>query len=121
VSDPRSGVIVRDAQVEIALTKGGTSLTKPATHEDAGNAVDYAAHIDIAEEGSWSGVVKVTGPAGVSEAPFLQQVTAPRTLTTVILVGIPFAAMAVVFVAMWLVRTHKGDTEKTKVSQALNK
>jgi hypothetical protein len=121
VSDPRSGAIVRDAVVEVTLTKGATSVVMPATHEDAGNAVDYAAHVDLVEQGSWNGVLRVTGPAGTSEAPFLQQVTTPRTLNTVILVGIPFAAIIVVFVAMWLVRTRKGDAEEAGIAQARNK
>lgn len=121
VSDPQSGVIVRDAQVEVTLTKGATSIAKPATHEDAGNAVDYAAHVDLNEQGSWNGLLRVSGPAGASETPFLQQVTTPRTLNTVILVGIPFAAIIVVFVAMWLVRTRKGDAEEADIAQAANK
>jgi hypothetical protein len=121
VSDPQSGVSVRDAEVEVALTKGQTSLSHAATHEDAGNAIDYAAHVEIAEEGSWRGTVRVAGPQGTSEADFLQLVTSPRTLNTVILVGIPFAAIVVVFIAMWLVRSRSTESEEASVAQAGNK
>jgi hypothetical protein len=117
VSDPQSGVIARDAQVEVELVKGATTLRQVATHEDAGSPVDFAAHIAITEEGSWNGAVRVVGPLGTSEAKFLQQVTAPRALNTVILVGIPFVAILVVFVAFWLARTRKTSDEEPSVAQ----
>jgi hypothetical protein len=120
VSDPKSGVNVRDAQVEVEIARGATTLTKPATHEDAGNSVDYAAHIEIAEEGSWNGAVRVIGPLGTSEALFLQQVITPRALNTVILVGIPFAAILLVFVAFWLARTRKAAAGDETSAQAGN-
>jgi hypothetical protein len=121
VSDARSGTTVRDAQVEFVLTKGASALAQPATHEDAGNAIDYAAHIDLSEEGSWNGLVRVTGPTGTSEAQFVQQVTAPRTLNMVILVGIPFGAIVVVFVVMWLVRSRNSEGEEASIAQVGNK
>jgi hypothetical protein len=121
VSDPQTGVNVRDAQVEVELEKGGTTLKHAATHEDAGNSVDYAAHIDITEEGSWNGAVRVVGPLGASEGLFLQQVITPRALNTVILVGIPFAAILLVFVAFWLARTRKAAAGDPGIAQAGNK
>ena len=121
VSDPQSGVNVRDAQVEVELTKGATTFRQPATHEDAGNSVDYAAHIDVAEEGSWNGAVRVVGPLGTSEGLFLQQVTTPRALNTVILVGIPFVAILLVFVAFWLARTRKTAAADEGTAQVGNK
>jgi hypothetical protein len=121
VTDPQSSVTVKDAQVEVALTNGVASVTQPATHENAGNPVDYAAHIEVEQEGSWNGVVRVTGPAGASEATFLQQVTRPRTASTVILVGIPFAAILLVFVAFWMARSRGREDEDTSVAQAARK
>ena len=112
VSEPQSGALVRDAEVKVALTNGTASLEYGATHENAGNAVDYAAHIPIEEAGSWNGAVRVTGAAGVSEATFVQQVSTPRTLNTVVLVGIPFAAILIVFGAMWFARNSSRKTER---------
>lgn len=112
VSEPQSGALVRDAEVKISLNKGAASLEQAASHENAGNAVDYAAHIPVAEAGSWNGAVRVTGAAGVSEAAFVQQVSTPRTLNMVILVGIPFAAILVVFGAMWFARNSSRNAEE---------
>jgi hypothetical protein len=111
VTEPQSGAKVRDAQVEVALTKGSETIKAAATHENAGNSIDYAAHIQIQDAGAWDGVVRVTGPAGASEVTFLQQVSAPRTVGTIILVGIPFAAILGVFGAMWFVRTSRRGSE----------
>ena len=107
VSDVQTGAKVRDAQVEVALalSQTGQSVRQAATHADAGNEIDYAAHIPLGQEGTWDGVVRVTGTAGSSEVKFVQRVTAPRNYTTVILVGIPFLAVLVVFGAMWYARS----------------
>lgn len=121
VTDPQSSVTVKDAQVEVELTNGSAAIRQAATHENAGNPVDYAAHIEIQQEGAWNGIVRVTGPAGASEATFLQQVTAPRTMSTVILVGIPFAAILVVFVALWMARSRSREEQDASVAQAGNK
>lgn len=121
VTEPQSGVTVKDAQVEIELTNGSASIKQAATHENAGNPVDYAAHIEIQQEGAWNGAVRVTGPAGASEATFLQQVTAPRTISTVIMVGIPFAAILVVFVALWMARSRGREEDDASMAQAGNK
>jgi len=118
VTEPGSGVTVKDAAVEVELRNGSAVLTQAATHANAGNPVDYAAHIPVEEAGAWNGVVRVTGPAGASEVTFLQQVTTPRALNTVILVGIPFAAILVVFVALWLARSRSREESEGPVSIA---
>lgn len=107
VTDPQSGAKVRDAQVEVELSKADepTVLKQVATHQNAGNDVDYVAHIQVEKAGSWDGVVRVNSGLGASEVKFLQPVSPPRSLSTVILVGIPFAVMLAVFGAMYFVRT----------------
>ncbi|MGE5603446.1 MAG: hypothetical protein ACM30E_10360 [Nitrososphaerales archaeon] len=106
VSDPQSGVKVRDAQVEIELTSedGATVIKDAANHKNAGNDIDYAAHIPVQQAGAWNGVIRVNGSAGSSEVKFLQPVSPPRSISTVILVGIPFLVMLGVFGAMYYVR-----------------
>lgn len=112
VSDPQSGVKVRDAQVKIELTsEDGTMVIKDAaTHENAGNDIDYAAHILIEQPGAWNGVIRVSASAGSSEVKFLQTVSSLRSISTVILVGIPFLVMLGVFGAMYYVRASGRKT-----------
>lgn len=112
VSDPQSGVKVRDAQVKIELTsEDGTMVIKDAaTHENAGNDIDYAAHIPIEQPGAWNGVIRVSASAGSSEVKFLQTVSSLRSISTVILVGIPFLVMLGVFGAMYYVRASGRKT-----------
>ena len=112
VSDAQTGAKVRDAQVEVelTLTQTGQSVTQAATHADAGNEIDYAAHIPLGQEGNWDGVVRVSGAAGTSEVAFIQRVTTQRSYTTVILIGIPFLAILVVFGAMWYPRSGERKT-----------
>jgi hypothetical protein len=107
VSDPSSGEKIRDAQVEVELTlpESASAVKEAATHQNAGNQVDYAAHIAIDREGMWHGRLLVTGAAGASEVEFLQQVTPQRSFNTVILMGIPFVVILGVFAAMWLFRS----------------
>jgi hypothetical protein len=107
VSDPQSGAKIRDAQVSVELALAGSDarLRAEATHANAGNEIDYAAHIKLEQEGSWNGVVRVTSGLGTSQVEFLQTVAPQRSLSTVILVGIPFLVMLGVFGAMYFVRT----------------
>jgi hypothetical protein len=115
VSDPQSGAKVRDADVEIELTlaDGSAVIKDAATHKNAGNDIDYAAHIPVQQAGSYNGVIRVKGSAGASEVKFLQSVSAPRSISTVILVGIPFLVMLGVFGAMYYVRA--GGKKKTAI------
>lgn len=107
VSDPQSGAKVRDAEVEVELQKADppTTLKQAATHQNAGNEIDYVAHIQVEQAGSWDGMVRVRGALGASEVKFLQVISPPRSFSTVILVAIPFAVMLAVFGAMYFVRT----------------
>jgi len=109
LTDPESGAKVKDAQVEVELTladgnAAGTVVKGTATHKDSGNDVDYAAHLPLQQEGSWNGVLRVTGSLGSSESQFVQNISPQRTISTVILVGIPFVVMLGVFAAMYFVR-----------------
>lgn len=106
VTDPATGAMIRDAEIRFALRPpgGGAPVEAAATHADAGNQVDYAAHIELETEGSWSGTLNLRGALGEGQVDFVQQVTAQRQLSTIILVGIPFAVVLGVFVAMWVVR-----------------
>lgn len=108
VTDPTTGERINDAQIEVELTFAGSAgvvAQSAATHQNAGNDVDYAAHIPLEQEGSWNGVLRVAGRLGASEATFVQTVSAPRSLNTVLLVGIPFLLVLGVFGALYFVRS----------------
>lgn len=122
VSDPQSGAKVRDAQVEIELTStdGSTVLKQPATHQNAGNEIDYAAHIPVPQDGAYNGVVRVNGSLGSSAVRFVQTVAPQRSLSTVILVGVPFVAMLGVLGAMFYLRSGSRKTEPARQNPTQN-
>ncbi len=107
ITDPKTGEKVRDAQVavELTLADGSATASGEATHKNAGNEIDYAAHVPLGQDGSWNGMLRVTGSLGSSEVKFVQTVAPQRSISTVILVGIPFAVMLAVFGAMYFVRS----------------
>ena len=107
VSDPATGEKLRDLRVSVKLVHGESKaeLTGEATHKDAGNEVDYVAHLPIEQAGAWNGTLTVAGPAGQAEVTFIQRVSAPRGFSTVILVGIPFAVVLAVLGGYWYLRT----------------
>lgn len=115
VSDAASGVKVRDAEVTVELVHSATGATVRgmATHADAGNEVDYAAHMALDQAGAWEGVIRVVGPAGAAEVTFLLRVAAPRQLSTLITIGLPFLVILGVLGGLWLARSGRQRPEKT--------
>jgi len=107
LSDPRTDEKVREAEVIVDLTHGetGTTLSQTATHADAGNPTDYAAHIQIDRPGQWQGVLRVRGPAGAAEMPFMQRVASRRQLSTLVLAGIPFLVILGLMAGLLYVRS----------------
>jgi hypothetical protein len=105
ISDPASDEKVRDADVAVELVHGedGTVLTGAATHGDAGNPIDYAAHIE--KPGTYNAKIRITGPAGPAEVSFTQRVIARRQFGTVLLIGIPFAVVVGILASLWLRRS----------------
>lgn len=109
VSDAATDEKLRDAEVTVELVHNATGaiLRSTATHEDAGNPIDYAAHIDIAEAGAWDGRIQVAGPAGSAEVTFLQRVSPPRRAATLIAIGIPFAVILGGLGGVWWWRSSR--------------
>jgi hypothetical protein len=107
VSDLATGEKLRDVQVSVQLVHSASKaeLTGEATHKDAGNAVDYVAHMTVEQAGVWNGTLTITGATGKVELPFIQRVAAPRGFSTVLLIGIPFAVMLAVLGGYWYLRT----------------
>ena len=75
--------------VELTHSEDGAKLTGQATHEDAGNPIDYAAHIPVERTGVYNGVIRISGPAGDAEVAFLQQVVPQRGLSGIDHCGFP--------------------------------
>ncbi len=107
VSDPASNEKIRDAEITVQLTHStkGTVLKHAATHADAGNPIDYAAHIAVEQAGTWDGIITVVGPAGTAQVTFLQRVSPPRQLNTLIAAGIPFLVILGLLAGLWLARS----------------
>jgi hypothetical protein len=107
LSDPATDTKVRDAEVIIDLkhSETGATLSHAATHTDAGNPTDYAAHIQMDQTGQWEGTLRVRGAAGAAEIPFMQRVTPKRQVGTLILAGAPFLVVLGLLAALWFARS----------------
>jgi hypothetical protein len=107
LSDPKTDEKVRDAEivVELKQTDTGATLSHAVTHADAGNPTDYAAHVQIDQTGQWQGVLRVRGPAGSAEVPFMQRVTPKRQISTLILAGVPFLVVLGLMAGLWFARS----------------
>jgi hypothetical protein len=106
ISDPASDEKVRDADVIVELVHGedGTLLTGAATHDNAGNPIDYAAHMQVEKPGTYNARIRITGPAGLAEVSFAQRIVARRGLGTLLLIGLPFVVLLGVLAGIWFGR-----------------
>jgi hypothetical protein len=107
LSDSKTDEKVRDAEVIIDLkhSETGATLSHAATHADAGNPIDYVAHIPLDQAGQWEGILRVNGPAGSAELPFMQRVSPKRQLSTLILAGVPFLVVLGLLAGLWFARS----------------
>jgi YtkA-like len=104
ISDPASDEKVRDADVTVELvhSEDGTVLTGAATHQNSGNPIDYAAHMQIEKAGTYNATIRIGGPAGPTEVTFTQKVVARRGLGTLLLIGVPFVVVLGILASVWL-------------------
>jgi hypothetical protein len=116
VSDPQTGAKILDADVEIELSQPetGAVIKMAATHQNAGNNIDYAAHVPVDQTGSWNGVLRVKGALGSSEVKFLQNISPPRSFGTVVLIGVPFVVVLGVLGVMFFMRSSRKPASSTK-------
>ena len=115
LSDPKTGEKLRDAEVVVDLkhSETGAMLSHSATHADAGNPTDYVAHVQLDQVGQWEGALRVRGPAGSAELPFMQRITPKRQLSTLILAGVPFLVVLGLLAGLWFARS--GSQKSTKL------
>lgn len=112
VSDGKSGEKVKDAEVQVVLALPGTDvrLEAAATHQDAGNPVDYAAHMQIGEPGQYDGLIRVRAGQGAAELRFTQRILPPRTTSTLLVVALPFVAALLILGGLWFYRSTARPT-----------
>lgn len=105
VEDNESESLLRDAVVMIEATprSGGSKITAQATHEHAGNAFDYVAHLDIEDSGPWDFTVTVEGDPGQTDVTFSDTVSGTSPTYLFIGLGI-FLVVVVVAVGIFLAR-----------------
>jgi len=104
ISDPATDEKVRDADVTVELvhSEEGTVLTGTATHQNSGNPIDYAAHMQIEKAGTYNARIRISGPAGPAEVTFTQRVAPRRGLGTLLLIGVPFVVVLGILASVWL-------------------
>jgi len=115
ITDAKSGEKVKDAQVgvELALAEPSVRLAGAATHQDAGNLIDYAAHIPVAQAGQYDGVIRVSAAQGVAELRFTQRVLPPRTTSTLLVLALPFVAGLLILGGLWYFRAGGRSSSRT--------
>ena len=107
LSDPKTDEKVRDAEITVELTQSesGATLAHAVTHADAGNPTDYAAHVQVDQAGQWQGILRVRGPAGTAETPFILRVVPKRQLSTLVIAGVPFLVVLGLLAGLWFARS----------------
>ncbi len=97
VTEGETDRLLGDAVVRVSATprSGGPTVTAQATHEHAGNAFDYVAHLDIKESGRWDFVIYVEDEPGSIDIAFTETISGDSNL--VLLLGL--AGFLVVLVA----------------------
>jgi hypothetical protein len=106
LSDPKTDEKMRDAEavIELKHRETGATLSQAATHADAGNPTDYAAHFELDQPGQWEGVLRVRGPAGSAELPFMQRISPKRQISTLVIAGAPFLVVLGLLAGLWFAR-----------------
>ena len=107
LSDSKTDEKVRDAEVVVDLkhSETGATLSQTATHADAGNPTDYVAHLQLDQPGQWEGLLRVRGPAGPAELPFMQRVSPKRQVSTLVIAGAPFLVVLGLLAGLWFARS----------------
>lgn len=104
VMDTEGRQALRDAVVNIEATpvNGGEMVTGMATHQNAGNEIDYVAHLEVEQAGDWQVRVTVENELGQAEVSFNETVTSSLNLGMIIGMGVPFVVLIVVVgVYLW--------------------
>ena len=98
VADNETDRLLRNATVMVEATppSGGPALSAQATHDHAGNAFDYVAHLDINDGGEWNFVVYVEDEPGQVDVTFTETVSQALNLNLLIGLAVAFVILALV-------------------------
>jgi hypothetical protein len=96
VAEDETDRLLRDAVVRVEATpqSRGATLTAQATHEHAGNAFDYVAHLDLEDSGPWDFTIYVEHELGPVDVAFTDTVAAESNMSLLIGSVIAFVVLA---------------------------
>ncbi|MCB0208038.1 MAG: hypothetical protein KDJ52_01835 [Anaerolineae bacterium] len=112
VMDTKGETALRDAVVQIEATPsgGGEPIVGQATHQNAGNAIDYVAHLDVQQTGNWDVKVTIEDDLGEAEVAFTETVAGGVSTGLIIGLGLPFIFLLIVVgVYMWRRSASAGE------------
>lgn len=104
VADDETSRLLRDAVITVEATPqhGNSTLTAQATHEHAGNAFDYVAHLDLPDSGQWNFTIYVEQELGPVKVSFTETVTGGSNMSLLVGLGVAFTALAAIIgVYLW--------------------
>ena len=113
VSDLAGQQLREGLQVSVRATEdaNGAVAESEATHQNAGNSLDYAAHFQLPRKGNYQFDVTVQGAAGDAEAVFRDRVVATISFGLISAIAGPFIVIiGAVFWYMWA-RQSQPDPE----------
>lgn len=113
VADSETDKLLRDAvvMIEAAPRSGGSKITAQATHDHAGNAFDYVAHLEIEDAGQWDFTVYVEDEPGQVDVTFSDIVSGGSPTNLIIALGV-FLVVVVLAVGIFLARQSTAMSEQ---------
>jgi len=102
LTDAVSGEIITDAIVWITAISGDDSVDVQAKHDNAPNPDEYGAHIPIPYAEVWK--IKITIDQGKADISFLERVSNPNSVGTIIAVGAPIAGLLILGILFYWLR-----------------
>ena len=113
VMDTNGENALRDAVVKIEATPagGGDLVTGAATHQNAGNEIDYVAHLDVERTGDWNVKVMIEDDLGQAEVAFTETVAGGLSAGLIVGLAVPFVFLLIVVgVYLWRRSASAGKT-----------
>lgn len=100
----REGIRIRAQSTE--ETTGSTTEAE-ATHANAGNSLDYAAHFELPRQGNYTFVVTIDGPTGEATVDFRDRVVPAITFGLISAIAGPF--IVVIGAVVWFMLARRAD------------
>lgn len=98
VIDAESSKARRDAQVLVQATpmSEGEQIAGQGSHQNAGNDIDYVAHLDVEQAGEWNFTIMIEDELGEAQVDFTDTVSTGSNLGLILSLSIPFIVLTVV-------------------------